>query len=971
MPIVTRGSREIERGSAVAREAQPAQNGPMAGGGSNGAFELRVLGAVAASRDGAVVALGGPRQRTLLALLAVHAGRPLSVERLADELWHGTPPAGAATTLRSYVSRLRATLRDDAPIRASSGTYLLEIPPDQVDACRFERLAEDGHEALAQGAVGRAAERLRAALELWGAPFDGLADGGALRLEADRLEEVRLHALEARIQADLALGAANELVDELEALVREQPFRERLWRHLMLALYQSGRQADALAAYRRARALLAEEIGIEPGEELRQLEQAILRQEVPLVLPPEERHNLPAPLSSFVGRESELGELGGLLEEARLVTLTGVGGAGKTRLALEAAARALPGSPDGVYFVDLSGLAEPMHVTGHVAGVFELREQSDMSFGERLTARLRDAELLLVLDNCEHLREACAELARTLLVACPGLRILATSRELLGVPGETDFPVPPLTLPAAGADPAELRASEAVRLFLARAREARPRLTDDEQALESAARICRDLDGLPLALELAAARAKVLSLEEIAGRLADRFRFLVSWRRLTTARHRTLEQAMNWSYELLDDEQQALLARLSVFAGGFTLAAAASVCVEGDDARAVELVGRLVDASLVVAEERDGEMRYRLLETVRQYGAARLEAREETGAVRRLHAEWCLAIAEEAEPELTGEKQVRWFAILEAEHDNLRAGLTHLAETGEADLRLRLTIALTRFRYVRGYLSEARGQLRQALEVGGEHVSAHRRRALTAAAALALLQGDYPEATALAEESLEVARASGDPKFVANALSNLGAIVLAAGDHTRAGALLEEAVALAREVGDERIAALAINHLGDVALTVGDYERAAPLFEESLALLRTRGDTSNVSRALFNLGAVALQLGRLDEADERFRESVAHGRTAGDKEDLAWCLEGLAGLAAARSEGERAALLLGAAGALLREMGADYKPFERQLHDATEGRALALCGAEPFAEATQQGAALTLDGALEVALDRP
>ena len=339
-------------------------------------------------------------------------------------------------------------------------------------------------------------------------------------------------------------AAADELVEELETLVREEPFRERLWGHLMLALYRGGRQADALAAYRRARSLLVEEIGVEPGEELKELEQAILRHDVPPVTPPGERHNLPAPLTSFVGREAELAEVAQLLGQRRLVTLTGVGGAGKTRLVLEAAERALPDFLEGITFVDLSGLADPALVAREAAGAFNVREQGDEAIEIRLVAHLRDVDLLLVLDNCEHVREACGELARDLLAACPRIRILATSREALGVPGEADYEVPPLGLPAPAADEAELRSSEAVRLFLARAREARPRLEDDDRVLASAARICRDLDGLPLALELAAARAKALSLEEIASRLADRFRFLVSWRRLTAARHRTLEEAM-------------------------------------------------------------------------------------------------------------------------------------------------------------------------------------------------------------------------------------------------------------------------------------------------------------------------------------------------------------------------------------------------------------------------------------------
>jgi tetratricopeptide (TPR) repeat protein len=425
---------------------------------------------------------------------------------------------------------------------------------------------------------------------------------------------------------------------------------------------------------------------------------------------------------------------------------------------------------------------------------------------------------------------------------------------------------------------------------------------------------------------------------------------------------------MDWSYELLGDDERALLGALSAFSGGFTLVAAARVCLDGDEERALTLLERLVDCSLVVAEERAGGMRYRMLETVRQYAGARLAAGGEDDRVRIEHARWCLALAEEAEPELTGEKQATWFALLEAEHDNLRSALDYVAANGESDLLLRLAVALTRFWYVHGYLAEARAWLHQAIAQGAERPPVLRRRALTAAASLALIQGDYGDATGLAEESLAVSRETGEPHLVANALSNLGAIVLAAGDEARAAVLLEEAVVRAREAGDERVAALAINNLGDLALTVGDYERAEPLFEESLALLRARGDTANVARALFNLGAVALQVGRLEDARARFRESVALGRETGDKEDLAWCLEGLAGVAAAKAQGTHAALLLAAAGALLSEMGADFKPFERQLHATTEARALDLCGPEAFAAAAEEGAALSLDEALDRAL---
>jgi predicted ATPase/DNA-binding SARP family transcriptional activator len=928
-------------------------------------IEFRLLGSVEAVRDGDAVPLGGPRQRALLALLLLAPGRAVPAGRLVEELWNGRPPRGASGTLPTYVSKLRAALGEDVAISSGSNGYAIEALPEQLDVARFEKLAAEGREALVRGASRRAAERLQAALAQWrGRPFGELSDGGALQREADRLEDVRLLALEDRIEAELALGQSAELIDELEELVQSHRYRERLWRELMLALYRAERQADALAAYRRVRRILDEELGLEPSDDLKQLEQAILRQDVPEAERPEERHNLPVSLTSFVGREGELAEIDRLLAETRLLTLTGVGGVGKTRLGLESARRALPDFPDGVWFSDLSALTDPALVPPHVATVFDVREQGEVAVDALLIAGLRDSEVLLVLDNCEHLRQAVAELAQSLLTACPRLHVLATSREALGMPGEVDYLVQPLPLPAADADLDALRASEAVRLFLARVHETRPRLRADAAAVSNAARICRDLDGLPLALELAAARAKALSLDEIANRLADRFRFLVSWRRLSASRHRTLREAMDWSYELLTKEEQALLARLSVFAGGFTLAAAANVCLDGDDERALELVGRLVDASLVVAGEQEDAMPYHLLETVRQYAG---EALEDPDEIRRRHAEWCLALAEESEPQLTGVEQARWFARLEAEAANFRGAFAYFGVCGEAGLRLRLAIALSRFRYVRGHLAESRESLERALADADEEPPALRRRALTAAAAVALLQGDHAHSMRFAEQALAVAREDGDPRLVANGLSNLGAIVLAAGDHARAELLLMDAVGRAREAGDTRIAALAINNLGDLALTVGEYERAEPLFEESLELLRQRGDTANVARSLFNLGAVALQLGRPTDARERFRESLELADAAGDKEDLAWCFEGVAALAAAAGRGESAALLLGASKALIAAMGATPKPFERQLHDNANERARELCGADAFAAATERGAQLELFEALALA----
>ena len=596
-------------------------------------------------------------------------------------------------------------------------------------------------------------------------------------------------------------------------------------------------------------------------------------------------------------------------------------------------------------------------------------EQSDESVVERLAGRLRPVRALLVLDNCEHLREACADLAKRLLAAVPELRILATSREPLGVVGEVDIAVQPLATPTAHDPPAAIASSDAVQLFLARARDARPGLDADPATLAAIAAIARDLDGLPLAIELAAARVKAFSIAQIASRIEDRFRFLVSWRRLSPDRHRTLKEAMDWSYDLLDARQQELLRGLAVFAGGFTLDAVAAVCLAGDDAAAADLLEHLVDASLVVAEERGGEMRYRLLETVRQYAAALLLEAGDAATLTGAHATWFLELAEQIEPTLTGDRQTVALATLETEHDNLRAALTHLdTEVGSAD-RLRLATSLSRFWYVRGYLAESRRWLERALEGVDDAPALLRRRALTAASAVALLQGDYAAGVAFSEGSLAAAREAGDRRLIANGLSNLGAITLAAGDRDRARSLLEEAVELARSVDDERIAALAINNLGDLALTEGDYPRARPLFEESLAILRRRGDAANIARSLFNLGSVELMLGSTTGAAARFRESIELGRETGDKEDLAWCLLGVAGVAARAGDGLRAAGLLGSGVALLDAIGAAFKPFERHLHDDAVERARALIGAERYEGERMRGASLSLDAAIAEALE--
>src|SRR5215469_7926363 len=634
---------------------------PPTAGGSE--FEIRLLGPVRAVRLGGEIALGGPKKRAVLALLVLEAGRVVPAGRLVEELWRDDPPQGAATTLRSYISRLRATLGTDAVLDGRGGGYMIIVKPDDVDACRFEQLVGAGQSALREGRAAAAAGRFAEALALWhGRALADVCDVEALALESARLEELRLAAVEGRIEADIALRRHAQVTGELESLVAEHPVRERLWRLLVLALYRDERQADALAAYRRARRTLAAELGLEPGEELRRLEQAVLRQEVPAAAPAP--HNLPAPLTSFLGRDDDLAKLERLLGEARLITLTGPGGSGKTRLAVEAATRAVGRFPDGVWMAELAGIADPELVAAQVMEAVGVRQDSDMPVLEALRYALRSTEMLLVLDNCEHVLDACAMLCASLLRGSPRLRVLATSREPLGLPGEFAVQVRPLAVPREDED-ATAPTAPAVQLFLERASAARGGDPPDAGLVAAAGRICRTLDGLPLAIELAAARMGTLSASQIEARLPDLFRFLAYRRPVGDPRHQALATAMDWSYDLLSPDERGMLGELSVFAGSFGLAQVAQVCAGGDEAGALEVIDRLANKSLVTAEPAEDVSRYRLLETVRQYAAEQLAAAGGTQEARRRHA---LAFVHLAARE-------RGLSALSRDNDNFRAVL--------------------------------------------------------------------------------------------------------------------------------------------------------------------------------------------------------------------------------------------------------------------------------------------------------
>jgi predicted ATPase/class 3 adenylate cyclase len=682
-------------------------------------------------------------------------------------------------------------------------------------------------------------------------------------------------------------------------------------------------------------------------------------------------NNLPAHVTSFIGREPQLAEGKQLLTRTRLLTLTGSGGVGKTRLGLQLAAELLSQQPDGVWLVDVGPLTDPLLILQTVAEVLGVREQPGRPLLDTLIDAMQAKQLLLVLDNCEHLVEACAHVVDALLRACPALTILATSREVLGVAGETVYRVPSLALPAAQPSPSleALARSEAVQFFTERAMAARPEFTVTDRTAPAVARLCSRLDGIPLALELAAARVRVLSVEQLAARLDDRFRLLTGGSRTAVPRLQTLRAMMDWSYELLSDPERAVFQRLAVFVDGWTLDAAESVCV-GDSAAAddvLEVLTHLVDKSLVAVEDQEGEVRHRLLETVRYYSQDLLVASGHAPAARDRHRDWYLALAERAEPELWGTEQGRWLAWLEADHDNLRAALDWSIATGTADAGLRLAGALWKFWEVRGYLREGRGWLERAMAAGGGSAGA-RARAYAGAGVLARHQGDYGRAVALLEEGLVLCRAEGDRRGEAAALNNLGIVARRQGHVERAAALLEAGLVLRRELGDEHGIASSLHNLGVLARQCGETARAVTLLEECLAVRRALGDNHGIANTLNNLGNVARQAGDLAHAADLLRAGLLLDEELKDKAGIAFGLEGLAAVVSAQGRQTLAARLFGAADVLREGIGAPLSPVDRADHDVAVQTRRESCAAEAFTVAWAAGRALPLEQAVAEAL---
>lgn len=594
--------------------------------------------------------------------------------------------------------------------------------------------------------------------------------------------------------------------------------------------------------------------------------------------------NLPLQLTSFVGREIQMREVRELLTATRLLTLTGSGGCGKTRLALEVGARLSEDYPDGVFWVELGALNDPALVTQTTLSTLSIREEEGREPFEELSNFLFEKKLLLILDNCEHLLEACAELTERLLRARPDLRVLTTSRQSLNVSGETSYRVPSLAAPDPRGDPVpeQLMGYESVRLFVDRVAHADPAFSLSPDNAEAVARICHRLDGIPLAIELAAARIRAHSPETIADKLDDRFSFLTAGSRTALPRQQTLRALVDWSHDLLTDEERTLFRRLSVFAGGFTLEAVEQVCAAGalKYSSFLDLISELVNKSIVVYEDRRARARYSMLETIRKYAAERLSESGESETTGDSHLQWFLSLAEQAEPEVTTSE---WLDAMEDEHDNLRDALEYAIRRELSDMALRLTGALARLWTTRGHLSEGRRWLDEALASGSKLFPEVKAKALNAAGALAWMQGDHEAARSNYQEALSLRRGLGDRPGIAATLANLGIVAYSKGEYGTARERYEESLKIWRETGDRPGLARSLDNLGNLAQEEGDYELAQKLYMESLEISRQLKDKWLVARSLNNLGEVALLQGDFPAARMRFQEDLEVSRELGDR----------------------------------------------------------------------------------------
>jgi predicted ATPase/DNA-binding SARP family transcriptional activator len=909
--------------------------------------EFLMLGPLEVRSEGKLVVLAGRRQRALLSLLLLRANEAVSVDALVEGLWGETPPRTASHALQVFVSDLRKAFRGagEDRIATQSPGYLIRVEPDELDLHRFERLATEGRSALARDDPAAASAVLAEALALWrGDPLADLAYEAFAQEPIARLEEQRLSALEDRIAADLQLGKHAELVGELEALTAKHPYREGLRHHLMLALYRAGRQSEALAVYQETRRLLVDELGIDPKPALQELERAILVQDPELETEARpaaraQQIRLPTPPTPLVGRARELEEVEQLVLSQRLVTVTGPGGIGKTRLALAACERLQERFAEGARFVQLAALTDPGQVPTTLALEFGVEERSREDLQETLGRTLGGRELLLCLDNLEQLLDAAPFLGQ-LLSHCPQVRLLVTSRSPLRLAGEHEYPLEPL------------EAEEALVLFADRARAVSPGFLLEAHE-ETVSVICERLDRLPLAIELAAARTKLLPPQALLQRLERRLKLLTGGARDLPERQQTLRAAIDWSYQLLSIDEQRLFRSVSAFVGGFTIQAAAAVCEANDD-ELLEPLGALVEHSLIRRRDADErEPRFLLLETIREYATELLEASGEAEEVRRRHGSWFRQLPTTMPGAEIGYRGPA--SALAADHANLRAAVEHGLEEGDHESVASVVQATWPYLLSAGHPKEGIDWAERAL--AGSLTPTARDNVRLALGELVRFAGDLDRAATLKRELLEAAEAGSEVarRWRPGVLADLCDIAVARGDLPAARAYAEESLAYRRTPR-------ALNSLGDVAMLEGSLDEAEAMHHEADALLREteqlgrQVDPAQRANLLFSLAHVARRKGDARLAARRFTEAADKFAALGDSATVGDCLDGLALLAADAGDLERAGRLLGAGEAL--RQAADRDRFVWPDHVEPE----------VSDEARRAGAAMTLNEALTYAL---
>ncbi|HEY3671857.1 MAG TPA: BTAD domain-containing putative transcriptional regulator, partial [Acidimicrobiia bacterium] len=924
-------------------------------------MDFRVLGSVGIVDGTALLPLGGGMPRRLLAVLLAYRNSVVSTDRLVEVLWEA-PPDSAAATLQSYVSRLRRFVELDdggATLVNRAPGYVLEVADTAVDAGRFEAGVAEARDLLAADPL-TALERLDAALGEWrGDAFAEFAETEWIRPEAVRLEELRLVATESRIDAQLRVGRHHEVVGEVDALRLDHPLREQFARQAMVAYYRSGRQAEAIRVAQQFRATLRDDLGLEPSAELRALEAAILEESdslawVPPDLPPASastapgRDPLPIETTALVGRERDLEMAGRLLATGRILTLFGPGGVGKTRLAHRLAGTLAAQFADGVRLVELAPVRDQGAVSAAFAAALDVQQRPQRTLEESIVELLGSQSVLLVLDNCEHVLDTTSELVEQVLQWCPDVQVLATSREPLGIPAEVVWSVPPLPVPArVDVSLEELAIVPAVQLFVERARSAQPDFTLDRENHEAVAELCIRLDGVPLALELAAARMRSMSPAQLAERLPERFRILAGSRRATDPRHRTLRDLVEWSYDLLTRVEQLLFDRLSVFAGAFPLERAERVgSGNGIDERDIAgLLGVLVDKSMLATQGG----RFRLLETLREFGREQLAARSDADAIRDAHVSVHAELSRAASRGLGGPKEAEWMREIDASFDDVRDAHHAAVAAGDVDSALRIVIgvreyAWRRIRYehlswadttvgmpgasehalypvllgVVAYGHFVRGELETAIEVGKRAIAeAVRLDSLTAGLAERALGNAFffrlqqDDAIGLMQQMVDAARATGAPGILAHAyyMCSVAQTTIGNPDRAREFAALSSDAAI--ESGSPTALAQA-DYARAISVAADDPARARALFDRSAERGESVGNRWIRAFSLTESLWIRAQQGDPVGALAGYRDVIDTWFRGSDSANLLLSLRYVAAILASLERDEPAAVLYGA-----------------------------------------------------------